>query len=128
MHPDDFLAAAEAGHVLTPTDKNYKVCVDLPHPEPDGQRVVSYTNFKPDGDGWLEATPEARAKWGLSDSTQWFMLGTNGKTIRAKFYFMHLSDAQMVRFVELLNAKKVQFGYPGYFYRLPYFITREQRS
>ncbi len=45
---------------------------------------------------------------------------------REKFYFQHLSEAQQVRFVELLNAKKMRVGYPGHFYRLPFFIQRGQ--
>lgn len=45
---------------------------------------------------------------------------------RGKFYFQHFSKAQRVRFVELLNAKKVRVGYPGEFYRLPFFIHVEQ--
>lgn len=43
--------------------------------------------------------------------------------MRWKFYFQHLSDEQMTRFIELLNAKKINIGYPGYFYTLPFFIS-----
>ena len=39
-----------------------------------------------------------------------------------KFYFEHLSEEQMYIFIDLLNAKKLNIGYPGYFYNLPYFI------
>lgn len=41
----------------------------------------------------------------------------------AKFYFQHLSEAQMQEFVELLNAKSVKIGLPGHFYTRPYFIS-----
>jgi hypothetical protein len=46
----------------------------------------------------------------------------------AKFYFQHLSEAQQIRFVELLNAKRLKFGMPGHFYRLPYFITPKVKA
>lgn len=41
----------------------------------------------------------------------------------AKFYFQHLNELERTRFVELLNARSLQIGYPGYFYRLPFFVT-----
>lgn len=43
--------------------------------------------------------------------------GMNGK-----FYFQHLSEEQMKKFVELLNAKTLKIGYPGHFYTTPFFI------
>ena len=39
-----------------------------------------------------------------------------------KFYFMHLSEDQKKKFVELLNANKINFSTPGKFYVLPFFI------
>jgi hypothetical protein len=42
-----------------------------------------------------------------------------------KFYFVHLSEAQMRRFVELLNERKLKIGYPGHFYVKPFFIGYE---
>jgi len=42
-----------------------------------------------------------------------------------KFYFQHFSEAQKRRFVELLNLKKLHFGYPGYLYTTPFFIRYE---
>jgi hypothetical protein len=44
--------------------------------------------------------------------------GDNG----GKFYFQHLSREQKIEFVGLLNDKKINFGYPGRFTVLPYFI------
>lgn len=40
----------------------------------------------------------------------------------AKFYYQHLSDAQIHRFIELYNSKVMNVGYPGYFYVLPFFM------
>ena len=74
-HPDDFMAAVEAGKTLTPTDKDYKAYCD-----------------------------------GLTNPAQ-------------KFYFYHLSEEQMRAFVDLLNANKITFAFPGHFYRKPFFIV-----
>lgn len=46
----------------------------------------------------------------------------------AKFYYQHLSPEQMIRFVELLNQKKLKIGYPGRFYVIPYFITLKNQE
>ena len=76
---DSFMAFAEAGGQLGPTDKGYKV--------------------------YLEPT-EGVQRPGM------------------KFYFQHLSDEQRTRFIELINARTLKIGYPGYFYVLPYFCKR----
>ena len=38
-----------------------------------------------------------------------------------KFYFYHLNKAGVERFIELYNAQKIKFGFPGHLYVLPYF-------
>jgi hypothetical protein len=40
-----------------------------------------------------------------------------------KFYFQHLSSDEQQKLIDLINAGKVQFEYPGRFYVLPYFMT-----
>lgn len=40
-----------------------------------------------------------------------------------KFYFYHLNEEEMKRFVELFNAKKLKIGYPGHFYAMPFFMS-----
>lgn len=45
--------------------------------------------------------------------------GPNG----AKFYFQHLTQLQRGEFIQLLNDKKLNIGYPGRFYVLPYFAV-----
>jgi len=44
-----------------------------------------------------------------------------------KFYFQHFNAEQQIRFIALLNNKPRTFTieYPGYFYRLPFFIRKE---
>lgn len=44
---------------------------------------------------------------------------------RYKFYFMHLSEEQINKFVELVNNKRMTMDYPGYFYVLPYFCRHK---
>ena len=43
-------------------------------------------------------------------------------SIEAKFYYQHLSPEQQVEFVELYNTKRMHVGYPGRFYRWPFFM------
>lgn len=44
-----------------------------------------------------------------------------------KFYFHHLSEEQMDAFVVGLNGKQFKFGYPGYFYTLPFFLGPKEK-
>lgn len=39
-----------------------------------------------------------------------------------KFYFQHLSESGMHKFVEYMNAGKFKLAYPGRFYRAPFFV------
>ena len=41
-----------------------------------------------------------------------------------KFYFMHMSEEQMQKFIDLINAKEMKIGMPGHFYTRPYFVTK----
>lgn len=59
-------------------------------------------------------------KIGPTDKSYKAYLGEDG---RSKFYFQHLSVAQCDEFVELLNAKAMNIGYPGRFYVLPFFVV-----
>lgn len=45
-----------------------------------------------------------------------------------KFYFQHLPEAQKREFIDLLNSRSLNIGYPGHFYRLPFFIQEPSRS
>lgn len=65
---------------------------------------------------------EAGEEVGPTDKSYKIYLGNN------KGYFQHLSEAQMKRFVELLNEKKINIGVPGYFYTRPFFITRKPKG
>ena len=45
-----------------------------------------------------------------------------------KFYFQHLSKEQKKRFIDLVNAKTIKIGMPGYFHVLPYFMTKIDKA
>ncbi len=103
LHPDTFMEWVEAGAEVTPTDKNYKIYVKCPIDNPRyGETKVGKT------------------KSGGSITTVY------GR--EAKFYFQHLSREQMERFVELYNENRLTFGYPGGFYRFPYFMAPVEAS
>lgn len=111
LDPDVLMAGLEAGTVeLGPTDKNYKVYVKNVGGEPFKQ---SYRVDQPSKPGEVMKDPMDQTKW------EW----ETREVQDAKFYFEHLSEDQKKRFVELLNAKRIRVGYPGHFYRLPFFVT-----
>ena len=39
-----------------------------------------------------------------------------------KFYFQHFNERQKERFIDLMNTEKINIGYPGHFYVMPFFI------
>lgn len=106
LDPAILFERIEAGTCqLGPTDKNYKVYVENHGGAPFKQ------TFRTCSPRECAAGPDACTHW------------TTRETNHAKFYFEHLSRAERERFVQLLNEKKLQIGYPGYFYRLPFFVT-----
>jgi hypothetical protein len=129
LKPEVFFECAEAGAELGPTDKNYKVYIDLPDPKAGQLKITGCSNAKVSpGPGWFQVTeadlPEVAASgWSTEGKVgQWMSRSVRGK-VHGKFYFQHLSQEQRTRFIELLNARKLTLGYPGGFYILPYFIA-----
>lgn len=107
LNPDTFMARLETGDLeLGPTDKNYKAYL---RPINGGPLFKHRTRTDGGGIPW-----ERRDEWTYKVS----------ESAWGKFYFQHLSEAQMRRFVELLNEKKLHIGEPGYFYRTPFFIKQ----
>lgn len=41
-----------------------------------------------------------------------------------KFYYQHLDSGQRRELIEMANADQITFGYPGYWYVLPYFVRK----
>lgn len=107
FNPDALMARLEKGDVkLVPTDKSYKVYVY----NEGGEKFKSWHSRKcPDVMTCDRQTCEHWTKDDARDQT--------------KFYFMHLSEEQMRRFVDLLNEKKLKMGEPGHFYVRPYFCA-----
>lgn len=129
MHPDDFFAAIAAGHEIVPTDKSYKVYVVVPNPQAGKLSIVSVTNAVECPAGYHPVTPEiiADAKklgWSSLREGDFVQFAPEPVTAQRKFYFQHLSDDEKKRFIELLNAQKINIGYPGHFYVLPFFCRR----
>ena len=111
LNPAAFMERLERGDIiLGPTDKSYKVYVK----NNGGEKFKrTYRNC------YAEIDKEKPKCTGPKDCTHWVTRETDD----TKFYFQHLSEDKMVRFIELLNGKKLNIGYPGYFYSTPYFIT-----
>ncbi|MGO7089472.1 hypothetical protein AB9E14_23640 [Rhizobium leguminosarum] len=109
LNEKTFMCRLEAGDVeLGPTDKSYKVYVENKGGEGFKQ---TYRNC-----------PRDANCTGPDDCTHWVTRDIS----QTKFYFQHLSDEEQTRFIELLNAKKINVGAPGYFYRLPFFASRAE--
>jgi len=130
ISPDELFGAIEAGAEIGPTDKNYKVYVSLPHPEAGKPCVLSSANFEQRGEGWVQITAENRGTLPLDewqrknwDDGHWVQVAPRPPLADAKFYFQHLGVEGQQRFIDLLNAKKMKLGYPGHFYRLPFFCA-----
>lgn len=45
-----------------------------------------------------------------------------------KFYFQHFSPAQQDEFIQLHNDRKLNIGYPSFFYVTPYFAMTLERE
>lgn len=111
LHQDVFMARLEARDVaLGPTDKSYKVYV-----ENKGGAVFLQT--------YRNCPPDAKCT-GPKDCTHWVTRDRPS----TKFYFQHLTEPQMLRFIELLKAGKLKIDYPGHFYVTPFFISYKDPS
>lgn len=112
LDPSVFMKRLEDRDVeLIPTDKDYKAYL----------RNIRGQKFKQTYRNCYEMG--ARDCAGPDTCTHW----VTRETEQTKFYFQHLDIEQKRRLVELVNEQKIQFAYPGHFYRLPFFIRREER-
>lgn len=130
LNPDIFFEAIKSGSELGPTDKNYKVYVDRPNSKMGQPCVDSAANFSQNGPGWVEVTDENIEEFSKLESGfrlhagQWIHIGTVGPIKHDKFYFQHLTREEQLQFLDLLNGRKINIGYPGHFYVLPFFISK----
>ncbi len=92
----------------------------------------SAITFEPDtgagSGGWEKVTDENRhllaESGGRAPATSTSGAAKTARSIQAKFYFQHLSEAEQDRFIELHNTRKLNLGFPGHFYVPPFFCTR----
>lgn len=126
-----FFEALDQSAQLGPTDKSYKVYVDVKNFDAGRPKIVSSANYKHDAPGWVKVTAENRDslpldKWQrdnwVLDDEYWVQLGTESERVTLKFYFQHLSREGMMKFIDLYNANKLNIGYPGHFYTMPFFM------
>lgn len=112
---DKLLELLEKGELqIVPTDKNYKVYLNrsVPAEQEAALKEEARLAASKDEDG------EHRFE-------EWWELARHdiirGERV-GKFYFQHFDEVQMQKFVDLYNENKLRFGYPGYFYVLPFFM------
>lgn len=132
LKPSAFFEAIEVGAELGPTDKSYKVYVDLKDPRAGELKVTGIRNSDPDDGGdWIKITeenlPEVLADgWGAHNLGHWMIKSRRADILTSKFYFQHLTVEEQQKFVDLINAKTMNIGYPGFFYATPFFIGYRQ--
>lgn len=132
LHPDDVLAHLRNGVEIHPTDKNYKGYLMAPDPKAGQRRIdgMSNANERP-GANWIQVTeehlPELRAAgWGTENKVgQWMLYAEHSALAQVKFYYQHFNEEHRREFIEMANARKLNIGYPGHFYVLPFFCKRE---
>lgn len=127
LHPDRFMELVQEGWVVGPTDKSYKAY--LSHPVTEDEVAAQKRRWldgevgrgvraalERDGKTPEEIATELEHTWEIGPG---MTVGSSGQ--EAKFYYQHLSEAQRAEFIEFYNAKRMKVGYPGHFYRLPFF-------
>lgn len=125
LNPDRFMELVQQGWWVDPTDKSYKAY--LAEPLTDDQVTARR-------DQWMSSAFVERVRLAACDDhaenvnavveKEWQQMPAaagHGETL-AKFYYQHLGGDQQQRFVDLINAKAMKIGPPGYFYALPFFV------
>ena len=131
LHPDRFMELVREGWVVGPTDKGYKAY--LGRPLTDDEKGARKAQWLAAPSGPARAIRDLGARDGKTPEQieadlehEWVTheapLMQHGQ--EAKFYYQHLSDEQRAEFIELYNSKRMVLGYPGHFYRLPFFCTQ----
>lgn len=83
--------------------------------EREGHMVCSYCGSLHEDDFWQ--CVDAGEELGPTDKSYKVYVGRS-----KKFYFKHLSESGMHKFVEYYNAQRLKIGFPGHFYTTPFFI------
>lgn len=113
----EFLAAVEAGVEVGPTDKSYKLYMDLPR-NSTAPVVLSSTNRldDPSYTRYEDLTVAQRKAVTMTEPEQWAYSFHVPATTHEKFYTHHFSEEQGWAFWDLHIAGSVNWGYPGYPY------------
>lgn len=130
LHEEDFMTAALEQCELGPTDKSYKVYVDLKNPDPT-LLICKGTSTHPTG-GYkpVEEVPEeilARSHKSYREA-KYVLVKPVGQKKFGKFYFQHLSKENQQVFIDLYNTGSYNVGVPGHFYRIPFFCERVNKN
>lgn len=129
LAPEHVFEAIDAGMKITPTDKSYKIYVDMPDARAGELKITGMRNTPPlpSEIGLWEKVTEANLSdvvaegWMASNLGSWMMKTPRPAALHDKFYFQHFGDDDIDRFIALLNGKRVNLAEPGYFYVLPFF-------
>lgn len=130
LHPDRFMELVREGWIVGPTDKSYKAYLGKPRTDED--IAARKAQFLAASHGIARAIRDLGAKDGKTPeqidadleehwTTRELPMIADGCGQEAKFSYQHLSDEQRIEFVEMVNAGTMKIGYPGHFYRLPFF-------
>lgn len=138
LHPDDFMRLVEEGWVVGPTDKNYKAYLAPALSDEDVEErhqrflrsdrarvMVEITKEHHPEMSDDEVQAELERRWRETE----LPLTDGSGSPETKFSYQHLSLAQRARFIALYNNRingttpAMNIGYPGHFYRLPFFMA-----
>lgn len=136
LSPELFWEAINGGNELGPTDKDYKVYVDRPDPDAGTPWIYTSQNFEPESkEGWqlatqelLDSLPKFPRAWHQHQLGHWVRIEPKHAIRHDKFYFYHLDEEGQRRFIEMLNGGVLNIGYPGRFYRLPFFMRAARQE
>jgi len=126
LNPEKFMELVEQGWWVDPTDKSYKAYLARPLDEAqiaeEREQWMTRASMSP---ARMAACAEHADDVQAAIEHEWEQMAAargHGDAV-AKFYYQHLSSAQMDRFIELVNSKQMKIGMPGHFYVLPYFAS-----
>jgi len=127
LDPDRFMELVRDGWIVGPTDKDYKAYLESPLT--DDEKAAKRQRWM-DHDAVARAVREIGEKDGktaeqiqadLDEQWQEQAAGWLHGDQSAKFYYQHLTAEQRTEFIALYNEGRMKVGYPGHFYRLPFF-------
>lgn len=133
LNPEVFMRLAAAGNKIIPTDKNYKAYIEVDNALVGKRACVSSSTHPTDGYELLTEELADTVSWERTTDRERYV----GRYVRfsehpakksRKFYFQHLSEDQMQEFIEIYNAKKLNFAAPGYFYNMPFSMRAVEKT